>query len=82
MSSDPTLTEADEGKHVVNAKGDEIGRVVEVKNGDAYVDPDPDMTDSIKSKLGWGDSQTEETYRLGPSYIEAVTDDEVRVDLG
>lgn len=81
MSSEPSLTEADEGKDVVNASGDPLGRVVEVRDGDAYVDPDPDLTDSITSKLGWGDSQTEETYRLDSSHVDTVTDHEIRVDM-
>lgn len=81
MSPDSSLTEADQGKQVINSTGDEIGRVVEVKGGDAYVNPSPGVTDSIKTKLGWGDRQSEETYRLDSSHINTVTDDEVRVDL-
>lgn len=81
MSSNPELTEADEGKRVVDSGGDEIGRVVEVRGGDAYVDPDPDAADSLKSRLGWGDAQTEETYRLDASHVDAVTDDAVHVDM-
>lgn len=78
MASDTTLTDSDEGKTVVNNHGDEIGRVVEVSAGAAHVDPDPNMTDTIKSKLGWGDSD-EDTYRLDERSIEEVTDDEIRL---
>lgn len=78
MASDTTLTESDEGKTVVNDHGETIGRVVEVSGGAAHVDPDPNMTDIIKSKLGWGDSD-EDTYRLDESSIEEVTDDEIRL---
>lgn len=81
MSTNPTLTEADKGKHVINNAGNEIGRVVEVKDGAAYVDPDPGLTDTIKSKLGWGEMKSEETYRLEPSKVDTVTDDEIRVNL-
>lgn len=81
MSSNPTLTEADKGKRVINNAGNEIGRVVEIKSGAAYVDPDPDLTDTFKSKLGWGDMQSEETYRLDPTNIDTVTDDEIRVNM-
>lgn len=81
MGADQTLTEGDQGKHVISSSGDEIGRIVEVKAGDAYVDPDPDLTDTIQSKLGWGDKKTEDTFRLDASKVHTVTDDEVRVDF-
>jgi len=78
MQDDTTLTSADEGKDVVNATGDTIGRVVEVQHGTAHVDPDPGLTDSIMSKLGWAESD-EDTYQLDSSAIETVTDDEIRI---
>lgn len=78
MSTDITLTDDDEGKKVVNEHGREIGRVMEVRGGSAHVDPDPGMADSIRSKLGWGDSD-EETYALESSAIDTVTDDEIRL---
>ena len=46
----------------------------------APFDFDPNLTDTIKSKLGWGESD-EETYRLEASRIDTVTDDEVRLDM-
>ena len=73
-----TFTGDDEGKRVVNADGDEVGVIQEVRGGDAYVDPDPGMADTIKSKLGWGDAD-EETYQLDDSNVESITDDEVRL---
>lgn len=78
MPSDTTLTESDEGKTVVNHRGDKVGRVVEVSGGAAHVDPDPDIADTIRSKLGWGDTD-EGTYHLDESSIEEVTDDEIRI---
>ena len=80
MSNRATLSDSDEGKKVVNASGESIGRVVEVRGDTAHIDPDPGMTDTIKSKLGWGESD-EETYRLQASRIDTVTDDEVRLDM-
>lgn len=72
------LTEEDEGKRVVNASGEEIGMVSGIESGRAHVDPDPDMTDRIKSKLGWNDvDQTD--YTLDESEIESVTEDEIRL---
>jgi hypothetical protein len=78
MKDDVTLSKSDEGKKVINARGDDIGRVVEIRGGTAYVDPDPGLTDTIMSTLGWGD-RDEDTYPLDSSNVEAVTEDEVRV---
>lgn len=78
MQNDVTLTADDEGKHVVNANGDRIGRVVAVEHGRAHVDPDPGLTDKIRSKLGWG-KKDDENYRLDTDSIDSVTDDEIRL---
>jgi len=78
MATDTEITESDEGKKVIGRDGDEIGRVVEVSHGTAHVDPDPDMSDTIMSKLGWGD-RDEDTYPLQEETIESVTDDEIRL---
>ena len=72
------ITDDDEGKQVVNDRGDQIGIVKEVHAGTAHIDPDPGLTDSLKSKLGWGDTD-EDTYPLQENMIEDVTDDEVHV---
>jgi sporulation protein YlmC with PRC-barrel domain len=79
MSSKTTLTDGDEGKRVVNARGDEVGRVIEVKRGVAHVDPDPGLTEKVMSKLGWSDEEDTESYRLDGEYIEAVTSDALRL---
>lgn len=79
MQNDVTLTEDDEGKSVVSTDGDEVGRVMKVEHGTAHVEPDPGLTDTIKSKLGWGDGD-EDTYSLDSERIETVTDDEVRLN--
>lgn len=78
MSTDITLTDSDEGKTVVNQSGDTIGKVTDVRGDTAHVDPDPSMTDSIKSKLGWGEAD-QDTYPLDADRIETVTDDEIRL---
>ncbi|SNZ18081.1 hypothetical protein SAMN06269185_3233 [Natronoarchaeum philippinense] len=72
------ITDDDEGKQVVNDRGDQIGIVKEVRAGTAHIDPDPGLTDSLKSKLGWGDTD-EDTYPLQENMIEDVTDSEVHV---
>lgn len=72
------ITEHDEGKTVVNADGDKIGMVAEVRGDRAYVDPDPGIGDQIMSKLGWSHGGDEE-YPLDSSRIAEVTDDQIRL---
>ncbi len=79
MRDSITLTEDDEGKHVVNVEGDQIGRVIEVEHGKAHVDPDPGLTEAIRSKLGWGD-RDEESYRLDSYNIESITENEIHLN--
>jgi hypothetical protein len=78
MDSSTNFTESDEGKNVINQNGETIGRVVEVEGNRAYVDPDPGVTDTIMSKLGWG-SRDEGSYLLESGKVESITDDEVRL---
>lgn len=72
------LTEADEGKTVVNADGDNVGMISGFRGGTAYVNPDPDLADSIMSKLGWTDVHRDD-YPLDESKVETITDDEIRL---
>jgi hypothetical protein len=80
MASDIAFTDSDEGKRVVDGNGNKIGMVSEVRGSTAYVNPDPGMGDTIKSKLGWGDVSAED-YALEEAHVSSVTDDEVRLDL-
>lgn len=73
-----TITEEDEGKTIVNADEEKVGIVTGVRGGTAYVDPDPGLTESITSKLGWEDVDTED-YPLEADRVEEVTDDEIRL---
>jgi hypothetical protein len=73
-----SYTDNDVGKHVVNADGERIGTVTAVRHGTAYVDPDPDMFDQIKAKLGWEDVD-EDTYPLQENEVSEITDDEIRL---
>lgn len=73
-----SVTDADEGKRVVNADGDEIGIVATVREGQAFVDADPVVTDAVMAKLGWRDVE-DDTYPLDPDHVEDVTDEEIRL---
>lgn len=72
------FTEADQGKRVVNEQGNTVGVIESVERGEAHVNPDPDLGDTIRSKLGWGESK-EDTYRLDRQNVATITDDEVRL---
>ncbi|GAB7009469.1 PRC-barrel domain containing protein [Halorubrum trueperi] len=72
------ISDDDKGKRVVNSSGQKIGMITEVKNGNAYVDADPGIADSIRSKLGWGDADADD-YRLESRRIADINDDEVRL---
>ena len=72
------LTDDDVGKTVRNQQGDEIGRLTRVEGETAFVDPNPDISDSIMARLGWEDAD-EDDYRLDMHEIETVTDDEIRL---
>lgn len=73
-----TLTETDEGKKVLNHEGTEIGMITGFRGGKAYVDPDPGLTDSLMSKLGWSDVGDDD-YAIENSSVERITDDEVHL---
>ncbi|MFC6824476.1 PRC-barrel domain containing protein [Halopelagius fulvigenes] len=72
------VTDSEEGKDVVNERGDKIGIVSDVRHGTAYVEPDPGITDEIKAKLGWGDVD-DDNYPLQEARIREITDDEIRL---
>ncbi|WP_254273328.1 PRC-barrel domain containing protein [Haloarcula marina] len=74
----PKLTETDEGKRVVNHKGEAIGVISGFRGGNAYVDPDPGITDKIMSRLGWADVDDDD-YVLESRKVETITDDEIRL---
>jgi len=77
---EPTLTPDDESKPVVNADGERVGRVIAVEDGTADVDPDPGLTETFLSLLGWAEVDAESgTYTLQSEAIEEITDEEVRL---
>lgn len=72
------ITEDDEGKRVVDSTGETVGRISSVQHGKAYVDPDPGITGTIMSKLGWDDEDMDD-YPLEEHEVEEVMDDEIRL---
>lgn len=72
------LSEDDIGKDVVNTNGAKVGLVVSVEDGVAQVDVDPNVTDTVKAKIGLSDV-SDETFPLNRGDVSAITDDEIRV---
>jgi len=74
------LTNAEEGKRVLNADGDTVGMVTSVdeKTGKAYVNPDPNIAEKIMSRLGW-DNVDEDSYTIEQHQIDSMTDDEIHL---
>lgn len=71
------ITESDEGKKVIHGD-DAVGLVTDVKDGDAYVDPDPGITDTVMAKLGWSDTD-QDTFQLREEQIDRVTDNAIHL---
>jgi hypothetical protein len=55
------ITEDEEGKSVLSSDGEEVGVVIDVQYGTARVEPDPGLTDELKARVGFGDTD-EESY--------------------
>lgn len=76
--TDTTLTEADEGKRVLNVDGTTVGRLAEVTDGRGYVVPEPGLLESIAVRLGRGRSPAD-AYPLDEGSVEEITADAVRL---
>ncbi|MFU8867436.1 MAG: hypothetical protein ACNA7R_05895, partial [Natronococcus sp.] len=75
------LSEDDEGKAVVDGRGERIGIVTGVEGGVAYVDPEPGLTDRLKAKLGWLE-RDDDDRPLERGQLDEITDDELVVRHG
>lgn len=74
-----TPTEADEGKHVIDASGDDVGIVVDVMGDTIYVDPHPSITERIKAALDWGELEEDDSYPVDASRIAEITQDRIEL---
>ena len=73
------FTVDDEGKSVVDTNGKEIGVIDDVDAGVAYVEPGPEMPESIKSRLHRNRDVAGgmETFQLDEDHVDEITGDEV-----
>jgi hypothetical protein len=74
-----SISEDDEGKAVRNKDGETVGMVSSVRGDRMFVNPEPGITDKIKSKLGW-EGVSDDDYVVRESDIETVTDDAIRLN--
>lgn len=72
------VTAEDVGKRVVY-EGDTIGRIVSYEEETAYVEPDPGITDLVRSKLGWADAP-DDAFPLQRELVREIGDDEIRLE--
>jgi hypothetical protein len=79
MHPGTTLTPADEGKAVVDGRGVPVGRIVAVEQGVAYVEPDPDLAESLMAELGWV-TRDAETFPLQRPAVETIESDVIRIN--
>ncbi|SDQ41774.1 hypothetical protein [Natronobacterium texcoconense] len=75
------LSTEDEGKFLMDVRGEQIGIVTEVDPVEqvAYVDPDPSLTEAWLQSLGRGNAN-EDDLEIPAENVATVTDSEIRVD--
>ena len=66
----------DEGKNVVTNDGDTVGTIERVEGGTAHVQPESDLSTSIRQRLGWA-KDDQDMFALDHSHVRSVTGDEV-----
>lgn len=72
------VSEDDVGKLVVDTVGRELGIVTEIRQGTAYIDPEPGVVARLRRRLGIG-SGGGGTVPLYENRITRVTDEAIRI---
>lgn len=75
------LSTEDEGKFLMDIRGEQIGIVTEVDAIEqiAFVDPEPNLTNAWIQSLGFGEAG-EDDIKVPADNVVTVTDSELRVD--
>ncbi|RQH00787.1 hypothetical protein [Natrarchaeobius oligotrophus] len=75
------LSTEDEGKFLMDVRGEQIGIVTEVDPIEqvAYVDPEPSLTNAWLQSLGRGDAGDDD-LEIPSENVATITDSEIRVD--
>lgn len=69
---------SDEGKRVLTAEGDMVGTIEQTAGSHAMVEPDEDLSRSIRRRLGWTE-EGETSYRLEKSEVDSFSGDEIHL---
>ncbi|PSP19719.1 hypothetical protein BRC62_01700 [Halobacteriales archaeon QH_10_67_13] len=74
------ISTADEGKFLMDIKGEQIGVVTEVDPDEqvAYVEPDPGVAEAVMQGFGFGDANADD-IAVSAEVVATVTDSELRV---
>lgn len=72
------IRDAHVGNAVVDESEREVGIIRDVRHGDPFVEPMPDLDATLRTALGWG-GDDQELYRLDESHIDTVRSGSVRI---
>ncbi|WP_101294556.1 hypothetical protein [Halegenticoccus soli] len=67
------------GKRVIDRRGNVIGTVSEVRDGELYVELGPDADRETLDDLGWGRIVNQEVHHLEARFVTDTTDETVRL---
>jgi hypothetical protein len=72
------FSESDKGKRVVDQKGNTIGAVDDIRDGNAYIKKSGEekVIDAVTTSLGWDDSAIQE---LQSKHVDSIDDTEIKV---
>ena len=71
------FTDEHVGHHVVDARGESLGRIAGIEDGRARLEPET----GTQSRMGASADGDAETLEVRPEQVVEVTDDRVRVEL-
>jgi sporulation protein YlmC with PRC-barrel domain len=72
------FTPEDEGKRVMTEDGETVGTVAKTTGTELHVEPDTGLSQSIRRRLGWAESD-QDTFSVSHSSVDSITDDEIRL---
>lgn len=72
------FTDRHAGKRVYNQDGGHVADVVDVRNGDLYVEVAPGANDETTDHLGWHDAGP---HHLRDQYVSNVNEETVRLNV-
>ena len=68
------FTPEDEGMDVFTTDDEKVGTIEKVKGNIAHVEPEQDLSRSLRRRLGWTDEGMS-SYELSTEHVERIDDD-------